>query len=584
MWTYDRTPDPIYLRRLLVKHLDVTDLQTLAFDLAVDFERLPGENKHDYARELLLYAQRHAMLGELVTVGQQLRPELPWAGPLTPKEQLCRAIAAWLTNLYKFSQVVTKIPLRSYQVEPAKAILDSVLHGRGDSFAVMMARQAGKNELSGQLEAYLLNLYQRAGGGLVKASPTFKPQTINSILRLCDRLDNPWNKGKYRKREGYIVEVGKARCFFFSAEPNASVVGGTASLLLECDEAQDVQEAKWDKDFEPMTASTNATRVFWGTAWTSDTLLAKTIAHLQDLERKDHRRRVFIYDADRVGAEVPAYKDHVAGRVEKLGRNHPLIRTQYFLETIDGSGGLFPAARRAMMRGDHERRHSPGSGIHVLLIDVGGEDENEGDTIERAMLENPKRDATAVTVLHVDLQSRSLPTYHVLDRRLWVGTAHTVLHGQILGLVEHWRPLWILVDATGVGAGLASFLAKALGEKVVPVLFSPKLKSDLGWSFVGVVETGRFKDHYDDDSNEQRQFWYEVEACQYTIRPGPAKAISWGVWETPSYDGVIARGHDDLLVSAAMCALLDEYEWPVTGPSAVVPRTDEIDEIDSGEW
>jgi len=173
---------------------------------------------------------------------------------------LVKAIAAWLSSPYKFSQLVTRLPLRGYQVEPARAILDSILHGRGDSFAVMMCRQAGKNELSAQLEAYIMNLYQRKGGGLVKASPTFKPQTVNSILRLCDRLENPWNRGHWRRREGYIVQLGKARCFFFSADPASQVVGGTASLLLECDEAQDVRETKWDKDFEPMTASTNATR------------------------------------------------------------------------------------------------------------------------------------------------------------------------------------------------------------------------------------------------------------------------------------------------------------------------------------
>lgn len=62
--------------------------------------------------------------------------------------------------------------LRRYQVEPARAILDSVLTGRGDTFAVMMSRQAGKNELAAQLEAYLLNLYMFRGGQIVKASPT----------------------------------------------------------------------------------------------------------------------------------------------------------------------------------------------------------------------------------------------------------------------------------------------------------------------------------------------------------------------------------------------------------------------------
>ena len=232
-----------------------------------------------------------------------------------------RAALAWLTDISRFSQLVTRVPLRTYQIEPARAILQSVLSGTGDQFAVMMCRQAGKNELSAQLEAYIMNLYQRKGGGLVKASPTFKPQTINSILRLQDRLDNPWNKHSARRREGYIIQLGKARTFFFSAEPNASVVGGTASLLLECDEAKDVHEDKWDKDFEPMTASTNATRVFWGTAWTSNTLLAKTMAHLRELERQDHRRRVFTYDADQVGAVLPAYANHVQSRVAKLGRN-----------------------------------------------------------------------------------------------------------------------------------------------------------------------------------------------------------------------------------------------------------------------
>ncbi|MBN1640376.1 MAG: hypothetical protein JXA09_04000 [Anaerolineae bacterium] len=501
------------------------------------------------------------------------------------RERLASGIAQWLTQIDVFSRLVTRVPLRPYQLEPARAILRSVIDGQGLQFAVMMCRQAGKNELSAQIEAYLLNLYQRRGGGLVKASPTFKPQTINSILRLCDRLQNPWSQGQYRRREGYIVQLGKARAFFFSAEPHASVVGGTASVLLECDEAQDVQEAKWDKDFEPMTASTNATRVFYGTAWTSDTLLAVTIAHLRERERADGCRRVYTYDAEQVGAVLPAYAAHVKARVAKLGRNHPLIRTQYYLETIDSAGGLFDRQRRALMRGDHARHTEPIPGHrYCLLVDVGGEDEAEGDVLSRVLLENPRRDATALTVVDVDLASGGLPRYRVADRQAWIGVRHTSLQQRILALTRHWHAVWVLVDATGIGAGLASFLAKALGERVVPIVFSSKLKSDLGWSFVGVVETGRYRDYADDDAPVTRQFWYEVERCQYRVRPGPAHSISWGVWDTPAYDGVIAHGHDDLIVSAAMCALLDDYAWPVTGKSATVDRLDEIAEIDRGGW
>jgi len=504
---------------------------------------------------------------------------------LTNNNALARAARYFLQNLNNFSRLVIRRPLRRYQLEPAQAILHSILNQDGLTFAVMMSRQAGKNELSGQLEAYLLNLFQRRGGQIVKASPTFKPQTVNSIMRLCDRLRNPWNDGQWQPRAGYMVQLGNARCLFFSAGPAASVVGATADILLEGDEAQDIQASKWIKDFLPMTASTNATRVLYGTAWTSDTLLATTIRELVRQEARDGRRRVFQYDADIVGAEVPAYANYVKEQVALFGRNHPLIRTQLFLETIDAEAGLFPELRRALMRGSHQRQHEPTPDRrYALLVDVAGEEETAGDPLQRSMLENKRRDATALTVVEVEVQYGQLPRYRAVDRKTWLGVKHTSLHGQILALARHWGAVWVIVDATGIGAGLASFLEKALGEKVIPVVFSPKLKSDLGWRFAGIIETGRYADYTDDGQPETRQFWHEVEACQYQVREGPGKLMSWGVWETPAYDGLIAYGHDDLLISAALTAILDQQEWPGTGPSAVVERRDELAEIDRADW
>jgi hypothetical protein len=493
-------------------------------------------------------------------------------------------ILSWLSDISSFSTLVIKKPLRSYQLEPANAILDSILNQRGLTFAVMMSRQAGKNELSGQLEAYLLNLFQK-DGQIVKASPTFKPQTINSILRLLDRLDNDWNRKKARRREGYIIQLRRARCLFFSADLHANVVGATADVLLECDEAQDVKETKWAKDFAPMGASTNVTTVLYGTAWTSQTFLARMITALKRQEAKDGFRRVFTYNADVVGAEVPAYRKYVAGQVERLGRNHPLIKTQYYLEAIDAQGGLFTKVRRALMRGDHQRRHEPEPGKrYALLLDVAGEDEQAGDPLARAMLQNQKRDATALTVVEVETAFGKLPAYRAVDRKLWLGTKHTSLHGQLLALAKHWHAVWFVVDATGVGAGLSSFLTKALGEKVIPITFSSKIKSDMGWDFLGTVETGRYRDYADDQEPDTRQFWYEVKNCQYEVSDRPGQAMKWGVWETPAYDGLIARGHDDLIISAALTAVLDRQEWPGTGESAVVEQRDVLDEIDQGEW
>ena len=521
--------------------------------------------------------------------------ELSW-----PVQVRDRGITYLLKDISRFSRIMLDRPLRAYQLAPARAVLDSILRRRGLSFAVMMARQSGKNEMAAQLEAYLLNLYSLRGGQIVKASPTFKPQTINSMLRLEEHLDTAWSRDQWRRREGYIYELGKARCLFFSAAATASVVGGTASLLLACDEAQDVAQDKWTKDFEPMGASTNVTTVFFGTAWTSDTMLATEIAALTRLEARDGIRRVYTVDADEVGLEVPAYADYVNKRVAKLGRHHPLIKTQYFLETLDAEAGMFPPQRQALMRGDHERRHEPQAGHrYALLIDVAGEDETEGGPEDRATLTNPRRDGTALTVVDVDYAYGRLPSYRVVDRHLWLGVKHTSLYRRILALARHWHAVWIVVDATGVGAGLASFLVSALGDHrggphglgrgrragpVIPVQFSSKVKSDLGWNFLAVVETGRFRDYVFDNAADTRQFWHEVAACRREVRSGPNRLLAWGVWDEPAYDGIIAHGHDDLLMSAALCAILDEQGWPGAAEGATVEVGDALEAIDDAAW
>ena len=65
------------------------------------------------------------------------------------------------------------------------------------------------------------------------------------------------------------------RVLFYSASPESNVVGATAELLLEIDEAQDVEWEKFNRDFRPMAAVRNATTVLYGTAWSDTTLLAQ---------------------------------------------------------------------------------------------------------------------------------------------------------------------------------------------------------------------------------------------------------------------------------------------------------------------
>ena len=131
-------------------------------------------------------------------------------------------------------------PLRPYQLEIANAVLDSVFNRKGLTFSVEIARQGGKNEISARLERLLLILNMDQPLQIIKCSPTFKPQTIISMMRLKDRLNDIGLNGSWTSEMGYIVRLGEARAVFLSADTSSNVVGNTAHLLLEVDESQDV--------------------------------------------------------------------------------------------------------------------------------------------------------------------------------------------------------------------------------------------------------------------------------------------------------------------------------------------------------
>jgi len=217
--------------------------------------------------------------------------------------------------------------LRPYQQEVARAILDSVFRRKGLTFSVEIARQGGKNELSAKLELLLLTLYMAEPQNLIKCSPTFKPQTVISMMRLRDRLNDAGFNGIWVSELGYIIKLGNARAVFLSADESANVVGNTAHILLEIDESQDVSKEKYTKEFKPMGATTNVTTVHYGTTWDDATLLEEVKQGNLELERRDGVRRHFRYDWEEVDRYNPDYQAYIEAERARLGENHPLFLT-----------------------------------------------------------------------------------------------------------------------------------------------------------------------------------------------------------------------------------------------------------------
>ncbi len=290
--------------------------------------------------------------------------------------------------------------LRPYQREVASAILDSVFGRKGLTFSVEIARQGGKNELSAQLELLLLTLYMAEPRNMIKCSPSFRPQTVISMMRLKDRLNDAGFGSIWVAEMGYIVKLGNARAVFLSADESANVVGNTAHILLEIDESQDVSKDKYSKEFKPMGATTNVTTVHYGTTWDDSTLLEEVKQTNLELERKDGIRRHFRYDWQEVAKHNPDYLAYVEAERERLGENHPLFMTQYCLLPIHGGGGYLSRQQQAQLSGEHPRRHQPEEGkVYVAGIDLAGEAEGEGAHLTAA---KPRQDSTVVTIGELD--------------------------------------------------------------------------------------------------------------------------------------------------------------------------------------
>jgi phage FluMu gp28-like protein len=139
----------------------------------------------------------------------------------------------------------------------------------------------------------------------------------------------------------------------------------------------------------------------------------------------------------------------------------------------------------------------------------------------------------------------------IVQHYAWRGVPHHQLYPQLLDLLRSvWRCRRVAVDATGLGAGVASFLEKALGKSVVEaVTFTAQSKSRLGYDLIAAVNTGRLKMYAADGSPEGQEFWRQVCRARASYRSNQAMSF----YMDPS------EGHDDYLSSLALLVEAARY-------------------------
>jgi hypothetical protein len=202
--------------------------------------------------------------------------------------------------------------------------------------------------------------------------------------------------------------------------------------------------------------------------------------------------------------------------------------------------------QRAQLAGEHPRKHQPERGrVYVAGIDLAGEAEEAEDARLRAL--KPRQDSTVVTIAELDFsrcgELVKQPGIKVVEHYWWTGRRHAELYPQLVDILKNvWRCRRIVVDATGVGEPVSSFLRQALGARVSPFTFTQHSKSELGFNLLAAINSGRLKMYQADGSVEYQEFWFEMERAKSQYRPN----------QTMNFYVDPAQGHDDFLMSLAL--------------------------------
>ena len=122
-----------------------------------------------------------------------------------------------------------------------------------------------------------------------------------------------------------------------------------------------------------MAATTNATTVYYGTAWDDTTLLERAKQANLEAERRDGIRRHFEYDWQAIARYIPAYAAYVEAERAASATRTPSYLTQYCLKPVSGGGRLLTHAQRAQLSGTHERQSHPAAGeAYIAGLDLAG--------------------------------------------------------------------------------------------------------------------------------------------------------------------------------------------------------------------
>jgi hypothetical protein len=438
------------------------------------------------------------------------------------------------------SEKISKRPLRGVQAEIIKRVEAHVAKHQGGVMTVQAARQTGKNETAAIIQRRHLWRNQNSPylSSWIRTAPTHEPQIVNSKKRLENimRISNKNVIGhpmflskKIQKSEGYIWKLGNATVEFMSSGPHSNVVGATASECLDMDEAHQISKDKFDEDFAPFTASTNAATVLWGVA--ADGM--DTIESYRQLNIESGKPELNLYYPCELWAEVlPAYKGHLEDRIRALGWDHPIMKTQYRLIPVSHEGTFINSSQaRVLFDSDHNRHLSPESDcVYEMMVDVAAGNEDFNPTskfMNEAEIDaggNTPTDSTVIWIYQVTDKkcvNNLFPVLKLVNIYWWTGVPLPKQEVELTNLIEFWRVQKVTIDGVGVGRQMAEAIEQKFGSYIVnKYIANATSVSDDCFDLLARLNYGAVKMFRNDGSPEWAQFEKQVGWTKYASNKG----------------------------------------------------------------
>lgn len=484
---------------------------------------------------------------------------------------------------------------KKWQMRVLKALEGVTLaKWRGDidgvfNMILVACRQAGKNQTKAMLEIRLASLFKHSTR---KATAlTFAPTRSPQLVITKDRIKEICEDSRYCKEilkpewhEWYQWRAGRFTLSLLSADKDANTAGHTATVVEQLDEAQDIADSQFKKICQPMTASTGAPIIFYGTEWNVDSLLHQQRMLAEERQRKSGIKLVHVIPWWIEAEENKKYEKYVLALIDELGEDHVMIRTHFCCEPAESAGNLLKWSEIESMIGAYSRQPGPRNGAYYVAgIDWCAAREHDNKDAADSDAAYQGHDSTVVTVAECSFvwnhhSGVKMPVLRIVDHLAFPGREPNAVVEDVYNFVfTKWGCIKVASDDNGVGNGPTQMLVHRRRQAMIAFSTQYASKSQLGHHLVGAIKTGRLQMYRDDGNEHFREFFKQFKELRcHELRDNAM--MKWG------HPKVKVNGesiHDDYALSAAYCyeagrqhiaanydpndrgaqSLLDDCEW-----------------------